>query len=141
MYRVNFDLAASARKEMIRNGFDPDFPPGTDRQIAALKQKQAPTPADGIRDLRSLLWSSIDNDTSRDLDQIEVADRVSDGIRVLVGIADVDSDVPPESPIDKHAAKETVTVYTRGPELSHVARGSVHRSDFALRKTRTGWRL
>src|ERR1022692_2776256 len=112
MYRVTFDLAASARMEMIRNGFDPDFPAGTDEQTAALKQKAGPTPTDGIRDLRSLLWSSIDNDTSRDLDQIEVAERVPGGIRVLVGIADVDSDVSPGSPIDTHAAKETVTVYT-----------------------------
>jgi exoribonuclease II len=112
MFKVNFDLAASARAEMIQNGFDPDFAPGSDRQIAALKQKPAPQPADGIRDLRGLLWSSIDNDTSKDLDQIEVADRVPTGIRVLVGIADVDSDVLPASPIDSHAAKETVTVYT-----------------------------
>ena len=112
MYRVTFDLATSARMEMLRNGFDPDFPPGTDQQIAALKQKAAPTTTDGIRDLRNLLWSSIDNDTSRDLDQIEVAERVPNGIRVLVGIADVDSDIPPGSPIDAHAAKETVTVYT-----------------------------
>ena len=112
MFKVDFDLAASARMEMIRHGFDPDFAPGTDQQIAALKQKAAPVPMDGIHDLRSLLWSSIDNDTSKDLDQIEVADRVSNGIRVLVGIADVDFDVPPESPIDGHAAKETVTVYT-----------------------------
>jgi VacB/RNase II family 3'-5' exoribonuclease len=107
-----FDLAASARMEMIRHGFDPDFLPGTDRQIAALRQKAALTAVDGIRDLRSLLWSSIDNDTSRDLDQIEVVERAPGGIRVLVGIADVDSDVPLNSPIDEHAAKETVTVYT-----------------------------
>jgi VacB/RNase II family 3'-5' exoribonuclease len=112
MFKVNFDLAASARMEMIQNGFDPDFAPGTDQQIAVLKQKAAPMPVDGIRDLRGLSWSSIDNDTSKDLDQIEVADRVPGGIRVLVGIADVDSDVPPGSPIDGHAAKETVTVYT-----------------------------
>jgi exoribonuclease-2 len=112
MFKINFDLAASARMEMIRNGFDPDFAPGTDQQITALKQKAAPMPADGVRDLRNLLWSSIDNDTSRDLDQIEVAERVPNGIRVLVGIADVDSDVPPQSPVDGHAAKETVTVYT-----------------------------
>jgi exoribonuclease-2 len=112
MFKINFDLAASARMEMIRNGFDPDFAPGTDEEIAALEQKAAPMPVDGIRDLRGLLWSSIDNDTSKDLDQIEVADRVPNGIRVLVGIADVDSDVPPESPIDGHAAQETVTVYT-----------------------------
>jgi len=112
MFKVNFDLAASARAEMIRNGFDPDFAPGTDQQIAALKQKAAPTPVPGIRDLRGLLWSSIDNDTSKDLDQIEVADRAPSGIRVLVGIADVDSDVPAGTPIDGHAARETVTVYT-----------------------------
>jgi exoribonuclease II len=112
MFKVSFDLAAAARMEMTRHGFDPDFLPGTDRQIAALRQKAAPTPEGGVRDLRSLLWSSIDNDTSKDLDQIEVAERVANGIRVLVGIADVDSDVPLHSPIDEHAAKETVTVYT-----------------------------
>jgi VacB/RNase II family 3'-5' exoribonuclease len=112
MSTINFDIAASARQEMIQHGFDPDFPPGTDRQIADLKRKAPPVPADGVRDLRGLLWSSIDNDTSKDLDQIEFAERVSGGIRVLVGIADVDSDVQAESPIDKHAAQETVTVYT-----------------------------
>ncbi len=48
-----------------------------------------------MRDLRNLLWSSIDNDTSRDLDQIEVAERQSNGdVKVLVGIADVDAFVP-----------------------------------------------
>jgi VacB/RNase II family 3'-5' exoribonuclease len=112
VFKINFDLAASARAEMIRNGFDPDFAPGTDQQIAALRLKAEPAPVDSIRDLRGLLWSSIDNDTSKDLDQIEVAERVSGGIRVLVGIADVDTDVAPGSPIDSHAAKETVTVYT-----------------------------
>jgi exoribonuclease-2 len=112
MFRPNFDLAASARSEMIRNGFDPDFAPGSDAQIAAVRQKTAPQPTDNIRDLRNLLWSSIDNDTSKDLDQIEVADRIANGIRVLVGIADVDEDVPADSPVDRHAAQETVTVYT-----------------------------
>ena len=60
-----------------------------------------------------MLWSSIDNDTSRDLDQIEVAEQLSDGdIKVLIGIADVDYDVPKASPIDQHAASQTTTVYT-----------------------------
>jgi VacB/RNase II family 3'-5' exoribonuclease len=65
-----------------------------------------------VRDLRSLLWSSIDNDSSRDLDQAEAAERVSAGIRVLVAIADVDADVPIGSPIDKHAAAQATSVYT-----------------------------
>jgi exoribonuclease-2 len=66
-----------------------------------------------VRDLRSLLWSSIDNDTSRDLDQIEVAERLPNGdVKVLIGIADVDAFVPKQSAIDRHAAREATTVYT-----------------------------
>jgi VacB/RNase II family 3'-5' exoribonuclease len=62
--------------------------------------------------LRSLLWSSIDNDTSRDLDQIEAAERLPNGdVKVTVGIADVDAFVPKGTPIDLHAARETTTVY------------------------------
>jgi exoribonuclease II len=64
-------------------------------------------------DLRHLLWSSIDNDTSRDLDQIEYAETLPNGnLRVLIGIADVDAYVPKGSAIDRHAAVETVTVYS-----------------------------
>lgn len=112
MSHNGFDLAAAARQEMIHEGFDPDFPPGTQEQIAALRRRTAPPPDDGIQDLRNLLWSSIDNDSSRDLDQIEVAERVQDGIRVRIGIADVDNSVPASSPIDRHAASQTTTVYT-----------------------------
>jgi exoribonuclease-2 len=66
-----------------------------------------------VRDLRHLLWSSIDNDSSRDLDQIEVVERLSNGnARVLVGIADVGAFVPKHSAIDQHAAQQTTTVYT-----------------------------
>lgn len=110
--RKRFDLVAAARWEMIHEGFDPDFAPGTDQQIGAIQARPEPVPGDGVRDLRDLLWSSIDNDTSRDFDQVEVAERKGDQIRVLVGVADVDSDVPAGSPIDVHAAQETVTVYT-----------------------------
>jgi exoribonuclease-2 len=111
-HRKRFDLVAAARWEMIHEGFDPDFAPGTEQQVAALRARPAPTPGDEVKDLRDLLWSSIDNDTSRDFDQIEVAERNGDHIRVMVAVADVDSDVPPGSPIDRHAAQETVTVYT-----------------------------
>lgn len=109
---AGFDLVAAARQEMIHEGFQLDFAPGTDEQVAALKSQPAPHDGHEVRDLRNLLWSSIDNDTSRDLDQIEVAERVDGGIRVLVGIADVDSDVPIGSPIDEHASSQTTTVYT-----------------------------
>ncbi len=112
MLNSRFDLLAAAREEMLREGFHPDFAPGTDEQLASARSRTAPVPQAGLRDFRGLLWSSIDNDTSRDLDQIEVAERVPDGIRVLVGIADVDSIVRKGSPIDLHAATETTTVYT-----------------------------
>lgn len=107
-----YDLAALARQEMIAEGFDPDFPPEVARQVAALRA-HPPSSTDGAQDLRALLWSSIDNDTSRDLDQIEMAERLPDGgIRVRIGIADVDGDVPKDSPIDLHAAGQCTTVYT-----------------------------
>jgi exoribonuclease-2 len=110
--KPQFDLAEAARQEMIREGFHPDFPPEATQQIASLEARRQPVAADGLRDLRHLLWSSIDNDTSRDLDQIEYAERVSGGVRVLIGIADVDTDVPAGSAIDQHASNEATTVYT-----------------------------
>ena len=101
-----------ARQEMLAEGFHPDFPPAVDQQVKILvSQAASPTTSD-LRDLRPLLWSSIDNDTSRDLDQAEVAERVSGGIRVMIAIADVDSDVPIGSPIDQYAADQTTSVYT-----------------------------
>ena len=110
----HFDLQSAARQIMLENGFQPDFPPAVQQQLVQMKnQAQQPATVNGVRDLRNLLWSSIDNDTSRDLDQIEYAEKLSDGTtRVLVGIADVDSFVPQNSPIDLHAARETCTVYT-----------------------------
>src|SRR5580693_1154881 len=108
----DFDLAASAHQEMIDHGFHPDFSPEVQQQLSALKARPAPVVTGDVRDLRSLLWSSIDNDTSRDLDQAEVAERVAGGIRVMIAVADVDSDVPMGSPADLHAADQTTSVYT-----------------------------
>jgi len=110
MSAPHFDLAAAARLEMFHEGFHPDFPPGTEDQIASIRA--TPVQTAGLKDLRNLLWSSIDNDTSRDLDQIEVAERAEGGIRVRVGVADVSARVSIGTPIDKHAADQTVTVYT-----------------------------
>src|SRR5258705_9642956 len=112
MPHADFDLALAARQEMLEHGFNPDFPPEVERQVAALVADSKPRVNGDVRDLRNLLWSSIDNDTSRDLDQIEVAERTPSGIRIMVGVADVDGDVPIGSPIDQHAASETTSVYT-----------------------------
>jgi len=108
------DLQSAARETMLENGFEPEFPPAVQQQLANItSQMPAIGPSGDIRDLRDLLWSSIDNDTSRDLDQVEVAQRMPNGaIKVMVGIADVDAFVSKDSPIDQHAAKETTTVYT-----------------------------
>jgi VacB/RNase II family 3'-5' exoribonuclease len=106
------NLQAMARQIMLAQGFDPDFPPAISQQLAQLKAHPPQTNDKDLRDLRSLLWSSIDNDTSRDLDQIEVAEPLPNGdIKVLIAIADVDAFVPKGSAIDVHAAKETTTVY------------------------------
>jgi len=98
---------------MLAQGFEPDFPPATQQQLADITAHPPQlTPSDKVRDLRDLLWSSIDNDTSKDLDQIEVAERLPNGdVKVMVGIADVDAFVIKDTPIDQHAAKETTTVY------------------------------
>jgi VacB/RNase II family 3'-5' exoribonuclease len=108
------NLPAVAKEIMMQYGFAPDFPAAVSQQLADLKAHPPEIlPGPTVRDLRDLLWSSIDNDTSRDLDQIEVAERQPNGdVKVLIGIADVDAFVPKGSPIDLHAARETTTVYT-----------------------------
>ncbi len=111
MANTSIDLKARAHQAMLDAGFKPDFPPEVAREIQAFK---SPTAGNGaVRDLRSLLWSSIDNDTSRDLDQVEYAEQLADGtLRLLIGIADVDSLVAKGSATDRQAAFETTSVYT-----------------------------
>jgi len=105
-----YDLNAAALQTVSDNGFHPDFPPEITAELNALVTVTIP----GVVDLRHLLWSSIDNDTSRDLDQIEAAEQLNDGrVRVLVGIADVDSYVRQGSALDTHAQAETTTVYAQ----------------------------
>jgi exoribonuclease-2 len=110
---AHFDLVAAAHASMIEHGFQPDFPSGTDSQLAAIEAHAEVPAVPDATDLRSLLWSSIDNDTSKDLDQIEWAEQLSDGrIRVLIGVADVDARVSKGTVIDGHARCETTSVYT-----------------------------
>src|ERR1700675_5096212 len=114
--RSSINLQAIARQVMQAQGFQPDFPPETQKQLADIKAHPPQlTLSDKARDLRNLLWSSIDNDTSKDLDQIEVAERLpNDDVKDMIGIADVDAFVAKDSPIDQHAARETTSVYIGG---------------------------
>ncbi|HEY1901708.1 MAG TPA: RNB domain-containing ribonuclease [Terracidiphilus sp.] len=110
---VHFNLVAAAHASMIEHGFQPDFPAAAGTQLAAIQAHPEQPAAAGAQDLRSLLWSSIDNDTSKDLDQIEWAEQLPDGrIRVLVGVADVDARVGLGTVLDGHAKSETTSVYT-----------------------------
>src|ERR1700682_1702528 len=111
---ASINLQATARQVMQAQGFQPDFPPEAQKQLADIKAHPPQlTPSDKVRDLRTLLWSSIDNDTSKDLDQIEVAERLPNGdVKVMIGIADVDAFVAKDTPIDQHAERETTSVYT-----------------------------
>ena len=97
---------------MRERGLAPEFPPDALAQAAALPSSLARA-SEPVRDLRDLPWCSIDNDDSRDLDQLSVAERLSAGrTRLLVAVADVDVAVPKDSPIDQHAAVNTTSVYT-----------------------------
>ena len=106
------ELRSIARRSMREHGLESEF------STAALAETKALTPAKAeagasIRDLRSLLWCSIDNDDSRDLDQISVAAPLGGGsVKILVAIADVDACVKQGSAIDAHARANTTSVYT-----------------------------
>jgi exoribonuclease-2 len=108
-----FDLAQAALDEMHEAGFRPEFGEGVAEQLAEIEARFAAVqPTAGVEDLRALGWSSIDNDTSKDLDQIEVAEHVAAGIKLRVAIGDVAAAVEKGSPIDKHAQAQTQTIYT-----------------------------
>src|SRR5687768_7762105 len=96
------NLNTIARKAMIEHGLQPEFSPEAQRQAESTPHASPKAPA--IRDLRALLWSSIDNDDTRDLDQLAVTEPLADGaIKVMVAVADVDALVTPGSAIDDHA--------------------------------------
>src|ERR1044072_8311722 len=98
--RSNFvDLRAIAEHAMAEAGFDPDFDADVRAEVEALESgKIMDDDTAGVRDLRSLLWSSIDDSKSRDLDQVEVAEALAGGdTRLMIAIADVDSRVKPGS--------------------------------------------
>lgn len=101
-----------AHRVMLERGLLPDF---SAEVLAEVDRIEGPAVSEGggLRDLRNLLWSSIDNDDSLDLDQLTVAEAMEDGTtRILVAVADVDALVRNESAIDDHARTNTTSVYT-----------------------------
>jgi exoribonuclease-2 len=105
-------LRSIARRAMTARGLLPDFSPAVLAETAALTEVPA-DPAPSVRDLRGLLWVSIDNDDSRDLDQLSVAQPMSGGVvKILVAVADVDAVIKRDSAIDGHARTNTTSVYT-----------------------------
>ena len=110
--RHQHDLMAIARRVMVERDLLPDF---SSAVMAEVARSQA-APANGapkMRDLRGLLWCSIDNDDSRDLDQLTFAESIGGGVvRILVAVADVDATVAQGSATDGHARHNTTSVYT-----------------------------
>ncbi len=105
-------LQSIAHQAMLDRGLLPDF---SAEALAELGRLQLPAATDGgpVPDLRNLLWASIDNDDSRDLDQLTVAEAgPGDNIKIMVAIADVESFVKNGSAIDRHARHNTTSVYT-----------------------------
>src|SRR5689334_10702820 len=105
-------LAGIARQAMVDRGLEADFGPAVEQQLARL---DAPADDPSLRDLRDRLWCSIDNDDSKDLDQLTVAEDLGGGkARLLVAVADVDALVKKGTPIDGHAQHNATSVYTAG---------------------------
>jgi exoribonuclease-2 len=107
------DLRNIAWHAMEKYGFVPHFPPRVIDDVNAMQERIFSEVPENTRDLRGILWSSIDNHDSQDLDQLEYGERTPEGtIRVLVAIADVDSYVQNHSPTDEYAAHNGTTIYT-----------------------------
>src|SRR5688500_11871554 len=105
-----FDLADDVVR---RAGFIPDVPRDVREEIARIERADRAADTHGVTDMRDVLWCSIDNDDSRDLDQVQSAERLEGGsIRLLVGIADVDALVAKGSATDKYARQNATSVYT-----------------------------
>ena len=106
------ELVRIATQAMSERGLEPDFSARVERELAVITGPADEADA-SIRDLTALLWCSIDNDDSRDLDQLTVCEPLDGGaIRLWVAIADVDALVKKGSAIDDHALINTTSVYT-----------------------------
>lgn len=140
--RNRHDLAEIARRAMIERGFEPDFSPAVKaevREIVANHSVDGDSGSGDVRDLRDLLWFSVDNDDTRDMDQLTVAEPLSGGVlRLRVAIADVETLVSRRSAIDERARQNTTSVYTPGrtfpmlPEELSTGLTSLHEGEDRL---------
>ena len=107
-------LQKIAHRAMLQRGLLPDFSSEALAELAGI-QSPASINVGQVHDFRELLWASIDNDDSRDLDQLTVAEAMpGDKVKILVAVADVDALVTNGSAIDEHARHNTTSVYTAG---------------------------
>ncbi|GAC1515762.1 MAG: RNB domain-containing ribonuclease [Gemmatimonadaceae bacterium] len=108
-----FDLRAAAARAAAERGFETELRADANLQLAAIAASPHFAPTDGVRDLRALPWSSIDDARTRDLDQVEVVESLGNGrALVRVAIADVDALVAASSPLDRHASVNGTSLYT-----------------------------
>ena len=111
MRKVDYDLLEIARMAMLSHGLEPDFSSEVIQELNNIKECAKEDDED-LPDLTHLLWCSIDNDDSMDLDQITVAEALKDGAKIMVAVADVDATVKASCRIDEHAQKNTTSIYT-----------------------------
>jgi exoribonuclease-2 len=107
------DIARIATRAMIERGLEPEFPDAAIRQLEKINQAASDDNDPNIWDLTDLLWCSLDNDDSEDLDQLTTSQVLKNGlVKIFVAIADVDAVVKKDSPIDDHARINTASIYT-----------------------------
>jgi exoribonuclease-2 len=106
------DLKEIARRAMVERGLEPRFSSQVETELGHIPGPARASTA-GMRNLRDLLWCSIDNDDSRDLDQLTVSENLAGGaVKLLIAVADVDAVVRKGMAIDEHARRNTTSVYT-----------------------------
>ena len=120
------DLLSIAQQTMREAGFVTDWTPAIEQELEQLKQKTPQDVSASVLDLRSLLWSSIDDSRSRDLDQVEYAETLAGGnTRLSIGIADVDAYVPQGSAIDQRRGEQYLRLHGR-QDISDVTARIIH---------------
>lgn len=106
-------LAKIAYEAMLEHDLAPEFSKEALAELATIRESAPLSEKEGLADMRDLLWCSLDNDDSRDLDQLATAEDLGSGsVKILIAIADVDAVVKKNSAIDLHAQKNTTSVYT-----------------------------